>query len=163
MLLCDTPRAAIHPFVRRCVAAVASNSAKRTEWHRVRTDANTAESISGEGGRVRGSKGGREEETQRRAKSGGVQRGKARGFGRRLRRGETRGESVRADSVTSDGRRLASLVAPRLDGGGGREMHGPRLGGTREAGRACERRWSAQFGSRHCESPSCLAHRDRIL
>lgn len=58
--------------------AVASSSAKRTEWHRVRTDANTAESFNGEGDE--GERAGR-----RRKRTAGPSRW-------RLERGETRGE-----------------------------------------------------------------------
>lgn len=157
-LLYDTPRDQRSTWSR----AVASSSAKRTEWHRVRTDANTAETADGEGGSGVGRRGGGEEGACR----GRRVRWRARGGegGGRLAgaRGRGAGRGARADSAVS-GRPLASLVAPRLRAAVGvGTMHGPRLGGTREAGRACERRWSAQFGSRHCESPSCLAHRDRF-
>lgn len=98
---------------RSCAVAL-SGSAKRTEWHRVRTDANTAESDNGEGDER-----GRRERT---APRGSVMLGEGvrSEAGGEYRRGGSRREGARADSAVS-GRPLASLVALRTDGGGGRD------------------------------------------
>lgn len=69
---------------------------------------------------------------------------------------------VRESSRVS-GRPPGSLVALSRTEWGLGTMHGLLLGGTREAGRACERRWSTQFGSRHCESLVPLAHSRRSV
>lgn len=91
--------------------------------------------------------------------------GRGRRGGKILDAGIARGETIRP--------RSAVLGRPRAypDGASAERrwrgvgtMHGPRLGGTREAGRACERRWSAQFGSRHLRVPSCLSRiRDTLV